>query len=200
MREHWEEVQEQAVVESVPSDLEYEEANTSLSPTTRFLHHLEEDLFSFHFDFTKDSDRDFLYLHSLAQNIMYTIQLDNQQPSFSLITQVSALPEIEYNPNNNLLAPAFPSLATLPGQQLLQGETLNQWFETDFHPEPVVLQPIPTDGTQNILENTWQWCLDESATVNMETGTWKWNNTTVRDWQYRCAHYTKKELDMYWEL
>ena len=61
VREHWEKVvQELAVVGLVSSGPECEEANASLSPATRFLCQLEEDLLSIHFDFTVDSDGDYL--------------------------------------------------------------------------------------------------------------------------------------------
>ena len=74
VREHWEEVvQEPAVVGSVPPGPECEEADASLSPTTRFLCHLEEDLFPIHFNFTVDSDGDYLHPHSPSQTITHTL-------------------------------------------------------------------------------------------------------------------------------
>ena len=105
MREHWKEVvQEQAVVGSVPLGPEHEEANDPLSPTTRFLLHLEEDLFPLHFNFTVDSDGDYLHPHSPSQNIAHALRLGDPQPSFTPIIQVSALPK-ERDPNNNTPTP-----------------------------------------------------------------------------------------------
>ena len=65
VREGWTEVvQELAVVGLVPPGPEHEEANDPLSPATRFLHHLEEDLVPWHFDYMVDSNGD--YLHPTA--------------------------------------------------------------------------------------------------------------------------------------
>ena len=129
MREHWKEVvQEPAVVGSVPLGPECEEANASLSCTTRFLCCLEEDLFPIHFDFTVDSDGDYLHPHSLSQTITHTLQLGDQQPSFTPITQVLALPE-ERDPNNDTPTPGPPAPTLLPSQQLLHQPSLDQWLE-----------------------------------------------------------------------
>ena len=74
VRKCWEEaVQELAVVGLVPPGPEHEVANDPLSPTTRFLQCLEEDLFPFHFDFTQDSDRNYLHPHSPSQTIAHTL-------------------------------------------------------------------------------------------------------------------------------
>ena len=67
---------------------EHEEANASLSPTTTFFYQLEEDFFPIHFNFTVDSDGDFLHLHSPFQIIAHALRLDNPQPSFTPITQI----------------------------------------------------------------------------------------------------------------
>ena len=116
VREHWEEVvQEPAAVGSVPPGPECEEADASLSPTTRFLCHLEEDLFPIHFDFTVDSDGDYLHPHSPSQTITHTLRLGDQQPSFMPITQISALPE-ERDPNNDTPTPDPPAQDLLPSQ------------------------------------------------------------------------------------
>ena len=78
VREHWvEEAQELAVVGIVLLGPEHEEANNTLSPATRFLQHLEKDLFSLHFDFTVDSNGDYLFPHSPSQTIAHTLQLGN---------------------------------------------------------------------------------------------------------------------------
>ena len=107
IREHWKEVvQEPAAVGIVPLGLECEEADTSLSSATRFLHHLEEGLFSIYFNFTIDSDGDFLHPYSLSQTIAHTIRLANQQPSFTPITHVLALPE-KRDSNNDTPTPDF---------------------------------------------------------------------------------------------
>ena len=146
MREHWKEVvQEPAVVGSVPLDPECEEANASLSCTTRFLCCLEEDLFPIHFDFTVDSDGDYLHPHSPSQTITHTLQLGDQQPSFTPITQILALPE-EKDPNNDTPAPGPPAPTLLSSQQLLHEPSLDQWLEQDLHPEPVVLRPFDDTG------------------------------------------------------
>ena len=85
VREGWTEVvQESAAVGNVPPGLECEEANEPLSPATRFLWHLEEDLFPLHFDFTVDSDRDYLFPHSPSQTIAHTLRLGDLQPSFTI--------------------------------------------------------------------------------------------------------------------
>ena len=126
VREHWEEVvQEPAVVGLVPLGPECEEANNPLSPTTRFLCHLEEDLLPLHFDFTVDSDRDYLFPHSPSQTVTHTLQLGNLQPSFTPIIQVSALPE-ERDLNNNIPAPDPPVQDLLSSQQLLCGPSLER--------------------------------------------------------------------------
>ena len=101
-----------------------------------------------HFDYTADSDRDYLHPHSPLQTIAHTLRSGNLQPSFTPITQVLALPE-ERDPNNDTSAPD-PLLPTLlPGQRLLCGPSLDRWLEQDLHPEPVVLRPF--DGTQHTL-------------------------------------------------
>ena len=77
VRDQWEEVvQEQAVVGEVPPGPGCEEDNP-LTPATRFLCHLEEDFLPFHFDFTVDSDRDYLFPHSPSQTIAHTLRLGN---------------------------------------------------------------------------------------------------------------------------
>ena len=118
---------------------EHEEANASLSPTTTFFYQLEEDFFPIHFNFTVDSDGDFLHLHSPFQIIAHALRLDNPQPSFTPITQVLALPE-ERDPNDNTPAPDSPTLNLLPSQQLLHGPSLDRWLEVDLHPELVILR------------------------------------------------------------
>ena len=116
VREGWKEVvQEPAAVGIVPPGPEHEEANDPLSPATRFLCHLEEDLVPWHSDFTADSDGDYLHPHSPSQTITHTLRLGDLQPSFTPITQVSALPE-ERDPNNNIPAPDPPLPALLPSQ------------------------------------------------------------------------------------
>ena len=116
VREGWTEVvQELAAAGSVPPGPEHEEANDPLSPATRFLHHLEEDLVPWHFDYTVDSDGDYLHLHSPLQTIAHTLRSGDLQPSFTPITQVSALPE-ERDLNNNTPTPDPPSPALLPSQ------------------------------------------------------------------------------------
>ena len=108
VRGHWEEVvQEPAAVGIVPPCPECEEADASLSPTTRFLRHLKEDLFPIHFDFTIDLDGDFLHPYSLSQTITHTIRLADQQPSFTPISQILALLE-ERDPNNDTPTPDPP--------------------------------------------------------------------------------------------
>ena len=151
VREHWEEVaQKPAVVGVVPLGPECEEANESLSPTTRFLHHLEEDFFPFHFNFTVDSDRDHLFPHSLTQTVTHALILGNLQPLLTPVTQVSALPK-EKDPNDDTPTPDPPVVDLLPSQQLLWGASLERWLEVNLHPEPVVLRPF--DGRGRILEN-----------------------------------------------
>ena len=74
VKEGWlEVVQEPAAVGIVPLGPEHEEANNLLSPITRFLCHLEEDLLPLHFDFTVDSDGDYLFPHSPSQPIAHTL-------------------------------------------------------------------------------------------------------------------------------
>ena len=103
------------MVGSVPPGPQHEEANNSLSPTTRFFRHLEEDLVPWHFDYTVDSDRDYLHPHSPLQIIAHTLRLGNLQPLFMSITQVLALPE-ERDLNNDTPAPDPLSSALLPSQ------------------------------------------------------------------------------------
>ena len=90
VREGWMEVvQEPAAIGLVPLGPEHEEANNHpLSSATRFLQHLEEDLVPWHFDFTADSDGDFLHPHSLSQTIAHALRSGNPQSSFTPITQV----------------------------------------------------------------------------------------------------------------
>ena len=149
VREGWTEVvQEPAVVGLVPPGPEHEEANDPLSPATRFLHHLEEDLVPWHFDYTVDSNGDYLHPHSPLQTIAHTLRLGNLQPSFMPITQVSALSE-ERDLNNDTPAPGPPLPTLSPSQRLLHGPSLDQWLKQDLHPEPVVLRPF--DSTQHTL-------------------------------------------------
>ena len=139
VREQWKEVvPDPAVVGEVPPGPGHEK-DDPLTPTTRFLWYLEEDLFPLHFDFTIDSDGDYLFPHSPSQTITHILQLGNLQPSFTPITQISALFK-ERDPNNNTptLDPLIQEL--LPGQQLLHGQSLKRWLEADPHPEPVVLR------------------------------------------------------------
>ena len=94
VREGWMEVvQEPAAVGLVPPGPEHEEANNPLSPATRFLHHLEEDLVPWHFDYTVDSDGDYLHPHNPLQTIAHALRSGNLQPSITPITQVLALPK-----------------------------------------------------------------------------------------------------------
>ena len=145
VREQWEEVvQEPAAVGEVPLGPGYEE-DDPLTPATRFLCHLEEDLLPLHFDFTVDSDGDYLFPHSPSQTIAHTLQLGNLQPSFTPITQISALPE-ERDPNDNTPAPDPPAPELLPGQRLLHGASLQRWLEADLHPDPVVLRLFDSMG------------------------------------------------------
>ena len=149
MREHWKEVvQEQAAVELVSLGPEHEEADTSLFPATRFFCQLEEDFFPIHFNFTIDSDSDFLHPYSPSQTITQTLRLGDIQPSFIPTTQVSALLEVR-DSNNDTPAPDSLAQDLLPGQQLLYGASLERWLEADLHPEPVVLRPF--NSTQCIF-------------------------------------------------
>ena len=149
VREGWMEVvQEPAVAENILPGPEHEEANNSLSPATRFLQHLEEDLVPWHFDFTADSDRDFLHPHSPSQTITHALRSGNLQPSFTPITEVSALLK-ERDPNNDTPTPDPLAPTLLPNQQLLCGPSLDRWLKQDLHPGPVVLRPF--DDTQHTL-------------------------------------------------
>ena len=142
VREGWTEVvQEPAVVGDIPLGLEREEANDPLSPATRFLRHLEEDLFPLHFDFTVDSDGDYLFPHSPSQTVAHTLQLGDLQLSFTPITQISALTK-ERDPNKDTPTPDPPAPELLPSQQLLCGGSLERWLEADPHLDPVVLRPF----------------------------------------------------------
>ena len=115
VREQWKEVvQEQAAVGEVPPGPECKE-DDPLTPATRFLCHLEEDFLPFHFNFTVDSDRDYLFLHSPSQSVAHTLRLGNLQPSFTPITQISALPE-ERDLNDDTPTPDPPAPELLPGQ------------------------------------------------------------------------------------
>ena len=146
--EQWEEVvQEQAAVGEVPPGPGCEE-DSPLTPATRFLCHLEEDFLPFHLDFTIDSDRDYLFPHSPSQTVAHTLRLGDLQPSFTPITQVSALPK-ERDPNNNTPTPDPPAPELLPGQRLLHGASLERWLEADPHPDPVILRPF--DSMEHIL-------------------------------------------------
>ena len=89
-----------------------------------------------------------MFPHSPSQTVAHTLQLGNLQPSFTPITQISALPE-ERDPNNNTPTPDPPAQDLLPSQQLLCGPSLGRWLDTDLHPKPVALQPF--DGMQHIL-------------------------------------------------
>ena len=116
VREHWEEVvQEPAVVENIPPGPECEEIINLLSPATRFLRHLEEDLVPSHFDFTIDSDGDHLFPHSPTQTVAHTLRLGNLEPLLTPVTQISAIPE-ERDPNDDTPAPDPPAPELLPGQ------------------------------------------------------------------------------------
>ena len=125
VREQWEEVvQEQAAVGEVPPGPGCEEDNP-LTPDTRFLHHLEEDFLPFHFDFTVDSDGDYLFPHSPSQTITHILRLGDLQPSFTPITQISTLSE-ERDPNDNTPTPDPPVPELLPSHRLLCGESLER--------------------------------------------------------------------------
>ena len=145
VREQWEEVvQEPAAVGEVPPGPGCEE-DDPLTPATRFLHQLEEDFFPIHFNFTVDSNRDFLHPHSPSQTVAHALRLDNLQPSFTPITQGSALSK-ERDPNDDIPALDLPVQELLPGQQLLCGQSLERWLEVDPHPEPVILSPFNSTG------------------------------------------------------
>ena len=149
VKEGWMEVvQEPAAVGIVPPCPECEEANDPLSPATRFLRHLEEDLVPWHFDYTINSDGDYLHPHIPFQTIAHALRSGNLQPLFTPITQVLALPE-ERDLNDDTPAPDPLVPALLPGQQLLRGPSLDRWLKQDLHPEPVVLRAF--DSTQRIL-------------------------------------------------
>ena len=148
VREQWEEVvQEQAAVGEVPPGPGHQE-DDPLTPATRFLWHLEEDFLPSHFNFTIDSDGDYLFPHSPSQTVAHTLQLGDLQPSFNPITQISTLPK-ERDPNNDTPAPDPPTPELLPGQQLLHGASLERWLEADPHLDPVVLRLF--DGAEHIL-------------------------------------------------
>ena len=116
VREDWMEVgQAPAAVGVVPPGSEYEEAINLLSPTTRFLRHLEEDLVPSHFNFTVDSDEDHLFPHSPTQTVSHTLRLGNLEPLLTPVTQISVIPE-ERDPNNDTPAPDPPAPELLPGQ------------------------------------------------------------------------------------
>ena len=68
-------VQEPAAVGLVPPGPEREEADDPLSPTTRFLCHLKENLVPWHFDYTTDSDGDYLHSHNPLQTIAHVLRL-----------------------------------------------------------------------------------------------------------------------------
>ena len=70
----------------------------------------------------------------LPQTITHTLRLGDLQPSFTPITQVSALPE-ERDLNNNIPVPDPLAPVLLPGQQLLHGPSLDWWLEQDLHPK-----------------------------------------------------------------
>ena len=112
---------------------------------TTFLQLLEEDLFPLHFDFTIDSNRDYLFPHSPSQTIPHTLWLGNLQLSFTPITQISTLSK-ERDPNNNTPAPNPPAPELLSGQRLLHGKSLERWLEANLHPDPVVLRSFDSMG------------------------------------------------------
>ena len=148
VREQWEEVvQKQAAVGEVPPGPGCEE-DDPLTPATRFLWHLEEDFLPSHFNFTVDSDKDYLFPHSPSQTIAHTLRLGNLQPSFTPITQISTLPE-ERDPNDDTPTPDLPAPEFLLSQQLLHGASLERWLEADPHLDPVVLRLF--DSTECIL-------------------------------------------------
>ena len=116
VRECWKEVvQEPAAVGSVPLGPECEEVIDLLSPTTRFLRHLEEDLVPSHFDFTIDSDGDHLFPHSPTQTVAHALRLGNLEPLLTPVTQILAIPK-ERDPNDDTPAPDPPAPELLPGQ------------------------------------------------------------------------------------
>ena len=116
VREGWTEVaQELAVVGNVSLGPECEEVINLLSPATRFLRHLEEDLVPSHFNFTVDSDGDHLFPHSPTQTVSHTLRLGNLEPLLTPVTQISVIPE-ERDPNNDTPAPDPPAPELLPGQ------------------------------------------------------------------------------------
>ena len=90
----------------------------------------------------------YLFPHSLSQIVAHTLQLSDLQPSFTPITQISALPK-ERDPNNDTPTPDPLAPELLPSQQLLHGASLERWLEADLHPDPVVLRPF--NGTEHIL-------------------------------------------------
>ena len=150
VREHWEEVvQELAAVGNIPLGPEHEEVINLLSPTTRFLRHLEKDLVPSHFNFTVDSDRDHNFPHSLTQTVTHALRLGNLEPLLTPVTQILTISK-ERDPNNDTPAPDPPAPELLPSQQLLHGESLERWLEADLHPDLVVLRPF--DSTGHILE------------------------------------------------
>ena len=116
VREGWTEVvQEQAVVGDVPPSPEREEADNPLSPATRFLCHLEEELVPWHFNYTVDSDGDYLHPHNPLQTIAHALRSGNLQPSITPITQVLASPK-ERDLNDN--TPTGTCLITWPATPL----------------------------------------------------------------------------------
>ena len=141
-------VQELAVIGIVPPGPEHEEANNLLSPATRFLRHLEEDLVPSHFDFTVDSDEEHLFPHSPTQTVAHALRLGNLESLLTPITQISAITE-ERDPNDDTPTPDPSAPELLPGQRLLPGESLERWLEADLHPNPVVLRPF--NGMGHIL-------------------------------------------------
>ena len=149
VRECWEEVvREPAAVGIVPPGPEREEVINLLSPATRFLRHLEEDLVPLHFNFTIDSDGDHLFPHSLTQTVTHALRLGNLKPLLTPVTQISAIPK-ERDPNDDTPAPDPLAPELLPGQRLLCGKSLERWLEVDLHPKLVVLRPF--DGMGRIL-------------------------------------------------
>ena len=149
VREGWTEVaQEPAAVGNVPLGPEHEEVINLLSPATRFLRHLEEDLVPSHFDFTIDSDGDHLFPHSPTQTVAHTLRLGNLEPLLPPITQILAILE-ERDPNDNTPAPDPLAPELLPSQQHLHGKSLERLLEADLHPDLVILRPF--NGTGRIL-------------------------------------------------
>ena len=114
--EHWEEVvQELAVVGNVPLGPEHEEVIDLLSPATRFLRHLEEDLVPSHFNFTIVSDGDHLFPHSPTQTVAHALRLGNLEPLLTPITQILAISK-ERDPNDDTPTPGLLAPELLPGQ------------------------------------------------------------------------------------